>query len=130
LRVKDLIAYVKSKPQILEYFPIENEMTRLPRWYIIDLIYSVDGDSFKKWADSRRKERDSKMKSKLKVNIKMSEYAKERFAASTHCTSRSFKFKAIVFVENIFKFYPLIFCFSNCWKRIFNAEGVISEKKK
>jgi hypothetical protein len=56
--MKDLIAYAKLKPIVMDYLPVEKEIHRLPREYLIDLIYSVEGDTFKTWADSRKKERD------------------------------------------------------------------------
>jgi hypothetical protein len=120
--MKDLIAYAKLKPIVMDYLPVEKEISRLPREYLIDLIYSVEGDTFKTWADSRKKERDFNMKSKLKVNIKMSQYSMDRFAASSHCHSRFTNSKAFMFAKKLFQALTIFFIFSNDWTGLFDAE--------
>ena len=48
-----------TKPSCKNYFPIEREITRLPKQWICNVLYTVQGDAFGNWVKERIEERNS-----------------------------------------------------------------------
>ncbi len=91
LAVKDLLAYIKDKPEVLKALPaVESEVKNLPREYLGNVIICIVGDPFQQWVDDRVLERNAKRKEEGKMTVEMDPEVEAAFRASTSVGSKSF----------------------------------------
>lgn len=58
----DILKWAEKFPEVFEYLPPEEERMRLPREYLIDLVYTIVGEPFAKWVDECVAERNANIK--------------------------------------------------------------------
>ena len=46
LSLKEMLAFANDYPDAMRALPIENEISKLHRWYVGNLIHTIVGDAF------------------------------------------------------------------------------------
>jgi hypothetical protein len=92
LTVDIFMEYAKEKVEPLLYLPDGNDYKRLPREYIINVIYSTVGDPFKRWVMERVNARNNAKLVKEDHFIEVSAEVMAAFNASSHKTGKWIKF--------------------------------------
>ena len=83
------MAHAGYKPDIFLYFPMKEDMYRLPRQWIINVAYSLLGDEFRHWVSKRVVERNVHVAKTHNLFINIDPAIAKIFADSTH-TSRKY----------------------------------------
>jgi hypothetical protein len=50
LSIEACLEFATGYPDVWKYLPMEREIAKLPRYYIVNMIHSVVGEPFKAWA--------------------------------------------------------------------------------
>ena len=58
LGVQDMLARLRNHPEVAAYLPDEEDRSRLPRQWVINIFNSVVGRPFAKWVHSIIEERN------------------------------------------------------------------------
>ena len=74
----------KDHPKIYESLPVEREILRYPKWYIIDICFTTYAKDFKEWVDAKVEERDKLIIEKADNIIDIDEELAKAFFASNH----------------------------------------------
>ena len=62
LTVERMLAHAMKTPHVAKALPIEEkEIFKLPREYIGNVLFTLVGDRFKKWVESKIEDRNQKM---------------------------------------------------------------------
>ena len=69
LTVKDLLGFAREYPAVMNALPIEKEIHKLTRQYLINVIYTIVGDNFVEWVNERVEKRNKKIKEEGKMMI-------------------------------------------------------------
>ena len=59
LAIKHLLDFASDYPNVMRALPVEREIYKLTRQYIINVIYTLVGESFSQWVDARVEERNN-----------------------------------------------------------------------
>jgi hypothetical protein len=73
---------------VLKHLPDEQDQYRLPRTWIINLMYSVEGQSFKTWIDGLVKQRNLSRHSKLDSDLLIDEELYAIYQNSKHVSGK------------------------------------------
>lgn len=65
------MGFLERNPSCNPYFPIEKEMVKLPKQWIINVIYSKIGENFADWVKERIVARNAAIVEKQKLAINM-----------------------------------------------------------
>ena len=49
LGIADILTWCGDHPKVLDYLPDEREIRKIPKQWLINLVYSIVGDDFKIW---------------------------------------------------------------------------------
>lgn len=72
LSIKDLLAYAEGYEEVMRALPItKNELDKLPRQYIANIIYTIVGKPFYDWVEARVNLRNQNIKEENLMNIEM-----------------------------------------------------------
>ena len=71
LELRQIIDFALQHPEVMEFFPLTKELTKMSRKYICDVIYSVVGDEFKEWINARVEHRHRKMAEKKDLMLSL-----------------------------------------------------------
>ena len=94
LELSEIFKYAVSKKEIHIYFPDDNsEIKKLPRNFIIDLIYSAVGEEFRQWVAEKIKARNQKVVEKQNLDLKldpeiMKAFQSSNFVSCMHLSQR------------------------------------------
>lgn len=91
LTVEELIKYAKdwSGGLIMKAFPsVENEILKLPRAYLGNIIYTVAGDEFQEWVQKRISARNSKVMDERDMLIDLDPEIAKVFRESTSVSGK------------------------------------------
>jgi hypothetical protein len=61
LSIERILEKAGDWPDVWQYLPDERDMHRLPRQWLINVIYTVVGKPFQDWVDERIEQRNSKV---------------------------------------------------------------------
>jgi hypothetical protein len=67
--------------------PIEKEWRRLPRKWIVDIVFSTVPNDFKAWLDQRVDARDDARRNTMNMDIAMTQEAIDQFKKSNYVSS-------------------------------------------
>ena len=86
-----------------KYLPETRDRNRLPRDWILNVIYTVAGPKFKEWVEKKCVERNDTMRDKRGLIINMTPSIAEIFSASTSVSSKyhNFFIKNVIFLLKI-----------------------------
>ena len=83
LAIKDMMEYCSAIPKVMKAFPTEaREIEKLPRQYIINVIYTLVGKPFELWVNQRIENRHAKIAEDRDLNIEMDPEIAAIFQAS------------------------------------------------
>jgi len=83
LAIKDMMAYCSGIPKVMKAFPTEaKEIDKLPRQYIINVIYTLVGKPFELWVNQRIENRHAKITEDKDLNIELDPEIAAIFQAS------------------------------------------------
>ena len=72
LTIEEFLKFANDYPFVMMYLPSrETELDKLPRQYIINIIYTKLGDKFKNWVDERVNARHEKVKDEGDLYIEL-----------------------------------------------------------
>lgn len=73
---------------VWEFLPEERDLHRLPRQWVISLIFTLVGGPFQQWVDERIEARNEKLASDNNQMIEVDPQIAAAFAASTSLSSK------------------------------------------
>jgi hypothetical protein len=65
---------------IIDYLPDERDWDRLPRQYMLNLVYTLSGDNFSNWVASNIDARNNELAAKQDLMIEMDPQIAKAFA--------------------------------------------------
>ena len=71
LTVDDFLEYAGQHGRVMDYFPPQKEIPKLPRQWIINVIYTLIGAPFSDWVAQRIQARNEKIKNEKNLTISM-----------------------------------------------------------
>ena len=71
LKLEEIYLFMKSKSTCYNYFPIEKEMKKLPKQWIVNVLYTALGDAFGDWVKGRIESRNEKVVKEKNLLIDM-----------------------------------------------------------
>ena len=92
LTIEDFLEFATeaSNGKALEALPeSKKELMKMPRSYIANVIYTIIGDAFQKWADERITARNEKVVKDRDMEIKMDPEIAAIFKASSAVSGKS-----------------------------------------
>ena len=89
LTIKNMLAFAEDKKEVMRALPmVEHEILKLPRQYIANIIYSIEGDPFAEWVQLRVLQRNQKIASERDLMIEMDAEIAAIFKASTSVSGK------------------------------------------
>ena len=88
LTIADLWEWGAENMDLDDYFPIEQERRKLPKWWIANMLRSIHGEDFEQWVDNRVDKRNDKLKKEGNREIKMDPAIHKAYQKSTHVSSK------------------------------------------
>ena len=79
LTIESMIEYAKACPNVMDYLPVKDEIKKLPRQYIANVIHTVMGKHFENWVDVRVEERNRTIKKEKNLMVEMDAEVAEIF---------------------------------------------------
>lgn len=61
LKIELILEEVKNDKECLSYLPCPKEILKLPKQYLVNLIYSIIGEDFARWVQQRIEDRNVKV---------------------------------------------------------------------
>ena len=71
LEIESIMKFLADFEEIYKFLPIDKEIKRLPKQFIVNIAYSIIGQQFSKWVKERINERNSKLTIEKNLNIEM-----------------------------------------------------------
>ena len=99
LTIEKLLEARNYFPILAEYLPDERDISRLPRQWIVNLIYTIVGDDFKKWVAEKVRTRNDKIASKYDLMLDLDPQIAKAFLASTMVSSKYYHISILDFVS-------------------------------
>ena len=90
LSLADILNQAKQYPITFEYLPEEAELKRLPRQWVINLVYTLVEDLFAAWVNERVEQRNRKLAEENDLLIDFDPEIARAFHASTAISSKFF----------------------------------------
>ena len=75
-------------PMVKRYLPDDRDVGRLPRQWIVNLIYTLVGEDFKRWIGEKIRNRNDKLATKHDLLLDMDPAIARAFQASTMVSSK------------------------------------------
>ena len=88
LGIAQFLEQAQQYPLVLDFLPDKEEWDKLPRQWLISLIYTLVGKPFADWALARMQARNDKVIEKQKLAIEMDPEILAAFNASTYVSSK------------------------------------------
>lgn len=71
LSLKEIFGFMQANEGCMSYFPIMKEMVKLPKQFIVNVIYTTIGDKFSNWVKERVEARNAKVVKDKNMLIEM-----------------------------------------------------------
>ena len=88
LTVATILDYGQSSDSLRLYLPEERDMHKLPRQWIINVIYSLCGDKFREWVSQQVKDRNERLAEKRDLMIDLDPDIAAAFTRSAYISSK------------------------------------------
>ena len=88
LSIGEILKQSAHYPVVKEYLPDEKDIPRLPRQWLINMLFTVVGEDFETWVNSRVSQRNRMRASDQNLLIDLDPAIATAFHASTHVSSR------------------------------------------
>ena len=89
---------------VKEYLPDERDIRRLPRQWVINLIYSLKGDEFREWVSGLIRGRNEHLALQNDLMIELDPQIAEAFKTSQNISSK-FSFDIVEALKLTYSFY-------------------------
>ena len=89
LGLKEFLQEADKYPQVAPYLPEPDDHRRLPRQWVINLVYTLAGKPFADWVLEHVEARNRKVVADKQLAIMMDPEIMRAFQASTHVSSKS-----------------------------------------
>ena len=83
LTVLKLYDFINQYPDAFPYYPVEQEVKKLPKQWIANVAYSVIGDDFRHWVKEQIEDRNEKVAKKGSMHIQLDPEIAAAFNASS-----------------------------------------------
>ena len=84
LTVEKFVDQIEHNEDVQIYFPEKREeIERLPRSFIINVLYSLKGESFKRSVNQKMEERNRRLIEKQQIGLELDDEVKAAFLKST-----------------------------------------------
>ena len=100
LELREIIDFGLERNELMEYFPLTKELTKMSRKYICDVIYSIVGDEFEEWVNARVNLRHEKMAEKKDLMLSLDPEIARCYEASQALSRKFLDFKFCHFEIN------------------------------
>ena len=74
---------LEHKRELLEYFPDRRDLDKLPRQYVLNVIYTITGKNFAEWIQEKIKERNASLAKTQDLMVEMDPEIYKAFTQST-----------------------------------------------
>ena len=88
LSLERIFEQARDWPQVWKYLPDERDLHRLPRQWVISVIYTVVGQPFADWVEERIEARNEKLAAEGNKMIEVDPVIAACFAASTNISGK------------------------------------------
>ena len=88
LTVATILEFGQHSDKLKSYLPEERDMYKLPRQWIINVIYSLCGDSFREWVSQQVKDRNERLAEKRDLMIDLDPDIAAAFTRSAYISSK------------------------------------------
>ena len=88
LTVATILKFGQRSEKLQSYLPEERDMAKLPRQWIINIIYSLCGDSFRQWVSQQVKDRNERLAEKRDLMIDLDPDIAAAFGNSAYISSK------------------------------------------
>ena len=88
LSISEVLKKARDWELVWQYLPDERDLHRLPRSWLVNLIFSVVGGPFRDWVDARVEERNAKHVDDNNKMIAVDPEVLAAFRSSTHISSK------------------------------------------
>ena len=88
LTVATILEYGQSSDKLKLYLPEERDMHKLPRQWVINVIYSLCGDNFRQWVSQQVKDRNDRLAEKRDLMIDLDPDIAAAFSNSAYISSK------------------------------------------
>ena len=88
LSIEKLLEASQQYPIITDYLPDKRDIARLPRQWIVNLIYTLVGDDFKRWVAEKIRSRNDRIASKYDLMLDLDPAIAKAFLASSMVSSK------------------------------------------
>ena len=96
LTVETILGYGSQIKQVKQYLPDERDMVKLPRQWLINVIYSLAGDDFRVWVSQQVKNRNDRVAEKNDLMIELDPEIAAAFGESANISSKFSSSKRII----------------------------------
>ena len=88
LTVDSILSYGSQVKQVKQYLPDERDVPKLPRQWLINVIYSLAGDDFRAWVSQQVKDRNDRVAEKRDLMIELDPDIAAAFGDSANISSK------------------------------------------
>ena len=71
LSIVNMLEFCNDYPDVIQSLPVESEIQKLSRQYLANVIYTLVGEPFKTWVETRVEARNQEVTSKKNMMIEM-----------------------------------------------------------
>ena len=98
LTIEKLLEASQQYPILNDYLPDKRDISRLPRQWIVNLIYTLVGDDFKHWVAEKIRSRNDRIASKYDLMLDLDPAIAKAFMASSMVSSKFYLNPIIILV--------------------------------
>ena len=88
LSIDKILKEFAGHPQVVHYLPDAKDVPRLPRQWILNVVFTVVGRPFADWVNRQVEDRNATRASEQNLMIDLDPEVAEAFAQSTHVSTR------------------------------------------
>ena len=88
LSIESLLDKASQYPEVAQYLPEDRDLGRLPRFWIANVVYTIVGDEFRTWVNSKIRERNDRVAEKHNLLVEMDNEIARAFQASSQISSK------------------------------------------
>ena len=89
LSIENILEKCRSLDELPPYLPDERDLRKLPRQWIINVVYSVIGEPFRQWVSTTIKKRNDELADKRDLMIELDPEIAKAFRSSVNISSKS-----------------------------------------
>jgi hypothetical protein len=88
LNIVCILAQARKTPKVNDYLPEDRDMHKVPRQWLINVVYAVIGESFSQWVRREIEVRNEKLAQERDLLIEMDPQIAKAFHESVNISSK------------------------------------------